>query len=777
MKKLPIHLACLIVIFFSPLYALAETFELGSCPVNTDVFLNAGAEIDDRTANLVASNETKAVFSTRGDATSPWATSSTVWTAQGEDIDWSGASPWNSNGGYNFAGTLITPRHIIFANHYQMGTGHTVLFVAPDNSIVTRTLTAKQSIAGTDITVGILDSDVPASIAHYPILSTSTLEAYVRDGVDESSFDLPIVAFDQDDHVVIKAIQKSGLYSSSRIMHMPFSSGNRLDFNETLIDGDSGNPMFLILGNKPVLLSSHYYSYWGPNYSYYRDEIEQAIDALGGGYDLSDLDLSCFNAPVVFDSNQSFSINTTTATSGSYVGTVTVEHNVEGDAPYFSISAGNGDGALAIDSVTGDITVASSSRIIANGSFPRSILVQAEDGGFGGRVSVATVGFSLSSYPHFLLNLHEYSLDENSATGTAVATIRAADLESDSLSYSILSGNESGAFSIGSTTGALTVANVSALDYETNPSFDLVVSVKEAYTGPMLSATTSVSISLNDLSTRFGQPSYSFDLEEDAGAGETVGQVEASVVDTATIQNPYYTITAGNDDGVFAIDSSTGLITVFDGTGLEYDTNSSYGLSIGVSEGSGLSVLATAFVLISVEEVIPPAPTPTPVVAPAPSSRGGRGGGGGGGASPVAASLVPSVTASQAPSLASLVQLLIALKVISPDKVALAQSFVQSQVGTPVQSTAPQSVLGVSRTLSFGTTGESVRALQRALNSKGFTIASSGPGSIGNESAYFGRATEEALKRFQCERLSICSGTPSTTGYGLVGPKTTAALN
>jgi peptidoglycan hydrolase-like protein with peptidoglycan-binding domain len=42
---------------------------------------------------------------------------------------------------------------------------------------------------------------------------------------------------------------------------------------------------------------------------------------------------------------------------------------------------------------------------------------------------------------------------------------------------------------------------------------------------------------------------------------------------------------------------------------------------------------------------------------------------------------------------------------------------------------------------------------------------------------YFGPLTQAAVKRFQCQFNIVCSGTPSTTGYGRVGPTTRATIN
>jgi len=81
-----------------------------------------------------------------------------------------------------------------------------------------------------------------------------------------------------------------------------------------------------------------------------------------------------------------------------------------------------------------------------------------------------------------------------------------------------------------------------------------------------------------------------------------------------------------------------------------------------------------------------------------------------------------------------------------------------------------------ARILSLGYSGEDVRALQRALNAKGYVVALSGAGSPGNETSFFGGATDAALKRYQCEKLLVCSGTPASNGYGSFDAKTRALI-
>lgn len=54
-----------------------------------------------------------------------------------------------------------------------------------------------------------------------------------------------------------------------------------------------------------------------------------------------------------------------------------------------------------------------------------------------------------------------------------------------------------------------------------------------------------------------------------------------------------------------------------------------------------------------------------------------------------------------------------------------------------------------TRDLALGSTGPDVKILQHYLNTHGAPVAQSGPGSLGNETTYFGSLTKFALARFQ----------------------------
>lgn len=77
-----------------------------------------------------------------------------------------------------------------------------------------------------------------------------------------------------------------------------------------------------------------------------------------------------------------------------------------------------------------------------------------------------------------------------------------------------------------------------------------------------------------------------------------------------------------------------------------------------------------------------------------------------------------------------------------------------SVIAAYAKVSAAKAVLGVrkynfTRDLKIGMTGDDVQELQRYLNNNGYLLAKTGPGSAGQETKKFGRATREALVKFQ----------------------------
>jgi len=83
-----------------------------------------------------------------------------------------------------------------------------------------------------------------------------------------------------------------------------------------------------------------------------------------------------------------------------------------------------------------------------------------------------------------------------------------------------------------------------------------------------------------------------------------------------------------------------------------------------------------------------------------------------------------------------------------------------------------------TKNLKIGDKSPDVKNLQQFLNANNFTIALTGPGSMGNETTFFGELTKEALIKFQ-ETYSeqILKPYGYTLGNGLFGPLTRKTIN
>ncbi len=99
-------------------------------------------------------------------------------------------------------------------------------------------------------------------------------------------------------------------------------------------------------------------------------------------------------------------------------------------------------------------------------------------------------------------NTSAVSLAENVSTGTSVATVSASDAESETITYAITAGNTGNAFTINSSTGAITTA--AALDYETTTSYSLTITATDAFGN---ATTTTQTVNVTDVNEVSNDPS------------------------------------------------------------------------------------------------------------------------------------------------------------------------------------------------------------------------------------------------------------------------------
>jgi autotransporter-associated beta strand protein len=160
-----------------------------------------------------------------------------------------------------------------------------------------------------------------------------------------------------------------------------------------------------------------------------------------------------------------------------------------------------------------------------------------------------------------------FTIAENSPNGTAIGTVTPRTLTGSPLSYTIASGNTGGILALNSSTGALTVANSTALNFETLSSrydvpaqFELFVTVSNTATSASETVRAIVAVSdLNEPPVLAAIPSAIAVYEGTTPGAEVVN---LSATDPDRFDGPVYEIVSGNSAGHFAINSRTGALTV-----------------------------------------------------------------------------------------------------------------------------------------------------------------------------------------------------------------------
>ena len=222
--------------------------------------------------------------------------------------DLSGVAVWNNanhpTDGYpmpnDFAGTLISPQHVLFANHWDyIPDGGKMRFVDMNNQIEERILMQKLEHPTLDFSVGLLSSPLPTNrFKFYKILPNDYAD-YIHTGKG-----LPVLALNKSKRAYIHEINE---ISSTVVCRLPVVSTNRAAYavfkhpppdedKAGLIGGDSGNPAFLFLGGEPVLLTVWEKGNGGSGafVTAFKQDINDMMNQLGGGYQLTEFDLTVY---------------------------------------------------------------------------------------------------------------------------------------------------------------------------------------------------------------------------------------------------------------------------------------------------------------------------------------------------------------------------------------------------------------------------------------------------------------------------------------------------
>nr|XP_042896742.1 cadherin-99C [Parasteatoda tepidariorum] len=281
----------------------------------------------------------------------------------------------------------------------------------------------------------------------------------------------------------------------------------------------------------------------------------------------------------------------------------------EKDDITYSIVEGNVNDDFAIDPKSGTIFVAR--RLDREEVSAYTLIVRAADP--SNLFSTTSVDIRVTDIndqnPEFLLQEYTFRVEEG-LSDAYVGTVQARDQDisiNGQITYSLSGSND---FKLDALTGEL--RTIHALDFETQHVYHLLVMAKDSAPDSRF-GTASVTVLVSDVQDEkpiFEKTSYEASVPENK-ANYDVIHLKARDPDSVT--SVTYIIKEGAD-GIFAIDSSTGVIRTL--SALDYEKRSTYTLVVGTLENDGPDPRATATVTVSVEDENDIAPVFTSVPLP-----------------------------------------------------------------------------------------------------------------------------------------------------------------
>ncbi|MEM9385757.1 MAG: cadherin domain-containing protein, partial [Pseudomonadota bacterium] len=312
-------------------------------------------------------------------------------------------------------------------------------------------------------------------------------------------------------------------------------------------------------------------------------------------FDIAVTDSNEFDVSPVSDHDGAANSIAEDASVGDYVGVTAIADDADGSANGIEYSLSeNPSGTFAIDPTTGEVTVADPAGLDFESAQSMQIEVTAtsQDG------STSTQRFEID-----IANVDEYdtssvsdtdgaasTLSESAGNGTAVGiTAFASDADgvNNEVTYS-LSANPNDAFAIDANTGVVTVNDSTALDFESGNTMQIEVTASSADGS---SSEQIFDIALTDQNefhvSAVGDTDEAANfISENASAGDTVGVTAFASDGDSTDSSVSYSL---SDDagGAFAIDASTGEVTVADPSAIDYESNASLQIEVTATSEDG----------------------------------------------------------------------------------------------------------------------------------------------------------------------------------------------
>ena len=190
--------------------------------------------------------------------------------------------------------TMVSPRHCTYANHVHLSPGRFMVAFLDTNNIIYWRTNMENVFLSNDVSVGILNADLPPSVGFLPVIPTNFMNYFPTNRfsyVQGIGMNQDMMVFGQpmnfSDSVVIQWDSKKSV---------PF--GLLTNWNVTLRGGDSSNPERLLIGNRLVLAAHNWHVLDGPSYTSQTAAINQTMHYLstnnnaGSDYKLTPISLT-----------------------------------------------------------------------------------------------------------------------------------------------------------------------------------------------------------------------------------------------------------------------------------------------------------------------------------------------------------------------------------------------------------------------------------------------------------------------------------------------------
>ncbi len=319
------------------------------------------------------------------------------------------------------------------------------------------------------------------------------------------------------------------------------------------------------------------------------------------------------NAPTIANASTSIDEDKPAGTDVININDSTTGNDTDADsnAITYSITAGNTDGIFSIVEAEGLIKIATGKSLDYDTASSHSLTILATDGTNTDTATIqVNVGNTDVNAPS-IANDATPTIPENADANTTIVDINDSntgndtDNDGDALTYSIAAGNDAGLFSIDGASGVITIAAGKELDFESAATHILTVEATDGTNTDNATITVNVT-NINDNEPAISNTSTT--VPENKNANESFLNLNDSHTNNDSDRDGNaitYSITAGNDPGLFSINDATGDLEIATGKALDFESATSHVLSVQASDGTNTD---NATITVNVDNINDNAP-------------------------------------------------------------------------------------------------------------------------------------------------------------------------